>query len=236
MTTTRFSPRRAAAAVAVVAAAVVLVGLGASAYAQTETTPATTTSGDELGKFEAECLEQIEHGGTVDDCHNAPHKFLPERNEIIWGSIFFVVVAVALVKKAGPAAKKAMTARTERIRGEIERAERARASAAESLAEVQALVADSAAERERVLTEAHQQAGALRGELAARAEAEAADVRARAAADARFASERAMAELQTRLARLSVLAAEHVVEHNLDPPTQQALIEQYIDQLAIRRN
>ena len=49
--------------------------------------------------------------------------------------------------------------------------------------------------------------------------------------DIRLATERAMADLQGRVAELSIELAEKVVEHNLDRDTQIALIENYINQV-----
>jgi len=55
--------------------------------------------------------------------------------------------------------------------------------------------------------------------------------RARAQEDIRLATERAMADLQSRVAELSIELAEKVVERNLDRDTQIALIENYINQV-----
>src|ERR1700710_1124715 len=41
-------------------------------------------------------------------------------NEVIWGTIAFVLVMALLVWKAGPAIKKAMNGRTERIQSELD--------------------------------------------------------------------------------------------------------------------
>jgi F-type H+-transporting ATPase subunit b len=240
MTSTRGTARRLAAALALTVVPVLLL-LAAPAHAQTETTVGaqtqpTTTSGAKLDKFPAECLEKLEHGGKVADCHNAPKKFLPETNEIIWGSIFFVVVAAALYKLGVPAMRKGLQSRTDRIRTEVARAQDSAAEGARALEEARAQVAQAGDERERVLAAAREQAQTVRAELIAKAEADAAEARARAASDVRLASERARADLQARLARLSVLVAERVVERNLDPQTQRALVENYIEQVANRRN
>jgi F-type H+-transporting ATPase subunit b len=74
----------------------------------------------------------------------------------------------------------------------------------------------------------------VRKDLIARAEADAADIRSRAQDDIRLATERALADLQGRVAELSIELAEKVVERNLDRDTQIALIESYINQVGSR--
>ena len=71
----------------------------------------------------------------------------------------------------------------------------------------------------------------MRQERIAAVDGEIAELRARAAEDIRLATERAMADLQGRVAELSIELAEKVVERNLDRDTQTALIESYINQV-----
>src|SRR5215212_488035 len=94
-------------AVGLVAAASLLGPAAAVAHAQT--TETTTASGGEdagLDKFEEECVHLINEGHELSECQQSPKKFLPETNEIIWGSIFFVVVIGMLWKFAVPGMKK----------------------------------------------------------------------------------------------------------------------------------
>ena len=72
----------------------------------------------------------------------------------------------------------------------------------------------------------------MRQDLIARAEAEAAEIRApRRRRTSGSRRERALADLQGRVAELSIELAEKVVERNLDRDTQIALIESYINQV-----
>src|SRR5918995_494000 len=65
----------------------------------------------------------------------------------------------------------------------------------------------------------------------AQAEADAAEIRTRAQEDIRLATDRAQADLQGRVADLSIELAEKIVERNLDRDTQLALVESYIGQV-----
>jgi F-type H+-transporting ATPase subunit b len=227
-----FRPRLLA--VGLVATAALLGPAAAVAHAQTTT---TTVAEEDAGfdKFEEECVHLINEGHELKECQQSPKKFLPETNEIIWGSIFFAVVAVMMWKFAVPAMKKGMAARSERIAVEIQRAEEARTGAEAQRAEFERLLGDAGAERERMLASAREQAEVLQRDLVARAESDAADVRQRAQDDTRLLVDRARADLQAQVASLSVQLAQLLVERSLDEQTQQGLVDRYIEQLSSRR-
>jgi F-type H+-transporting ATPase subunit b len=71
----------------------------------------------------------------------------------------------------------------------------------------------------------------VKRQIQAQAEADAAETRARAQEDIGLATDRAQADLQGRVAELSIELAEKIVERNLDRDTQLALVESYIGQV-----
>jgi F-type H+-transporting ATPase subunit b len=164
----------------------------------------------------------------------ASNPIIPHWDEILWGGISFVIVFSILAWKAWPAIKKALTDREEKIRGDLEGAEAAKAEAESSLAEYQRQLAEARTEAGKIIEEARLSADQVRKDLIARAESDAQDLRARAQEDIKLATERAMADLQGRVAELSIELAEKVVERNLDRDTQIALIESYINQVGSR--
>jgi F-type H+-transporting ATPase subunit b len=164
----------------------------------------------------------------------AKNPIVPEAKEIIWAVIAFVLVFSLLAWKAWPAIKKALQDREDKIRADLERAEGARTEAETQLSDYQRQLADARGEAGRIIEEARQAADQVRKDLIAKAEADAADLRARAGDDIKLATDRAMADLQNRVAELSIELAEKVVERNLDHDTQIALIESYINQVGSR--
>ena len=187
------------------------------------------TGGAALEDLSDEQLEEVE--AAADECVEAPSPVLPEVNEIIWGGLFFSVVAFLLIKFAFPALRETMHAREERIRSELEGAERARTDAESELAGYQAQLADARSESGRIVEEARQSADQVRRELIAKAEEDAAAVRSRADEDIVLAKERAISELRAEVGTMSIELAEKVVERNLDRDTQMALIDSYIRQV-----
>ena len=209
--------------------AIVGMSLFATAgVAAAQTTPTTAKVTNEASK---QCIEKLEGGGTIDDCQKSPNPLLPATNEIIWGSIAFVILFVFLWKFGMPPVRKMMDAREDRIRTDLERAETAKTDAEGVLDDYRAQLADARNEGARILEEARQAADQMRRDLIARAEADAAELRTRAQEDIRLAGDRALADLRTRVADLSIELAEKIVERNLDRDTQIALIENYINEV-----
>jgi F-type H+-transporting ATPase subunit b len=180
---------------------------------------------------EEHCIELLEDGKKIDDCQEAPSLILPETNEIIWGGLAFVVLLLVMWKYALPPVRNMMKQREDRIREDLERAERARTEAEGELANYRRQVAEARNEAARIIEEARQSADEVKRQIQAQAEADAAETRARAQEDIRLAADRAQADLQGRVADLSIELAEKIVERNLDRDTQLALVESYIGQV-----
>ena len=180
---------------------------------------------EETGEFEP-------LNAAIDECKEAPNPLLPETNEIIWGSIGFLVVFAFLAKFGFPAVKQGMDARAERIRNNLDEAERTKAEAQSILDEYQRQLADARNEAGRIVEEARQAADAMRRDLMSKAEAEAQATRERAQADIAAQVERATADLRSQVAQLSVDAAEMVVRGQLtDRDAQVRLVEDYISRV-----
>jgi F-type H+-transporting ATPase subunit b len=197
--------------------------------------PAFAQEGEEEHEFAdhaaEECYELLAEGGTVDDCQESPNPLLPETNEIIWGSLAFVVLLVGMWKWGIPAVKGMMETREDRIREDLERAESAKVESENVLEQYQAQLADARAEAGRIIDEARQAAEQVGSDVKARAEAEARETLERAQADIDMQRERALAELRSDVATLSIDLAERIVERNLDRDTQMQLVDSFIDQV-----
>jgi F-type H+-transporting ATPase subunit b len=214
-------------AVAVVAGAVFT--LAGPAFAAGTIEPAKPLSTESA----KQCFDKLAKGGdvSVDDCQKAPSPLLPAKNEIIWGSAAFLVLLIAMWKFGVPAVRNMEQAREDRIRNDLEGAEKARTDAEAEKAQYTAQIADARNEAGRIIEEARQSAEQVRRDLIARAEVEANDVRTRAQADIAAQQQRAMAELRTDVAQLSIDLAERIVERNLDRDTQLQLVDSFINQV-----
>jgi F-type H+-transporting ATPase subunit b len=224
---------RTRAVLAVLGITVGLVLLATPAFAQSE--PAGEEAQTETGFADhaaEECHKLLEEGKTVDDCQKAPNPLLPEVNEIIWGSLAFLVLLGAMWKFGVPAVRNMERAREERIRNDLESAERARTEAEAEKTQYEAQIADARNEAGRIIEEARQSAEVVRRDLITRAEAEARDIRDRAQADIANQRAQAMAQLRDEVAELSIDLAGRIVERNLDTDTNRQLVESFLEQAA----
>jgi F-type H+-transporting ATPase subunit b len=204
----------------------VVLGLGAFLFSSA---PAGAAGG-ELDHAVEECIHELEEANSIDvDCQEAPNPILPETNEIIWGAFGFFVVFAFLFWKGTPAIKKTMNDRTEKIRGDIEGAEAAKAEADKVLAEYHSQLADARNEAARILEEARQDADAVKAERIAAIQPEIDEMRTRAASEIESSKAQALSELRGEITAIALGAAERVVERNLDDATNRALIDSYID-------
>jgi len=204
------------------------VAIAAPAFAQETSTTSATKFSSEAAK---QCAEKLDKGGSIDDCQQAPNPLLPAWNEVIWGMLSFFVLLGLMWKFALPQVRSMMTAREDRIREDLEKAENARTSAEDEKTRYEAQLAEARGEAGKIIEEARQAAEQVRRDLIARAEVEAQEVKDRAQVDIAAQQQRALAELRTQVADLSIDLAERIVERNLDRDTQLQLVDSFINQV-----
>lgn len=189
---------------------------------------ATIEAGHASGAGEEAEAGLTELEESFEDCLEAPNPILPETNEIIWGTLSFLILLGAMIRWGFPLVRSSMEGRTERIRADLDAAEAAHAEAAHIKQEHVAELAETKASASKVIDEARQEAAVVRADLQAKAEADIVELRRRADVDVEAARQRALADLQTEVNEIVVGAAERVVEQNLDRETQKQLIDNYI--------
>ena len=219
---------RKLAAGVLLAGALAIGGGVAPAYAQED-------AGQDIPHATEECIHLLEEGGTPEQCHEAPNPILPATNELVFGALSFGLLFFLMYKFAYPAVAKGMQARTDRIRENLDDAERVKTEAQTILEEYQRQLADARTEANRIIEEARQTADQLRRDLMQRAEAEVNELKQRTQDDINAARDRTMGELREQVAGLAIELAEKVVEANLDRETNVALIERYIEQVGAQR-
>ena len=230
---------RLAAALSLIGAA----GLAASgpAWASGETIGSCVLEEVLHAEDEFGSLHALEDGPTADlerfeqdleGCVEAPSPIIPEWDEIIWGGLAFLVLFAFMKWKGFPAVKRAMDARSEKIRADLDAADGAKADAMRTKSEYEAQLAEGKAAAAAIIDEARVQADRVAQDLQARAEADIADQRARAAADIEASRRQAIDDLRGEVAAIAVAAAERVVGASLDAEVHRALIDGYIDEVA----
>jgi len=160
-------------------------------------------------------------------------KVLPDKTELLWGSIFFLILFVAMSKLVFPKVRATMEKRRLAIQGQLEEAERAKREADTVLDQYRQQLNDARTEVARIIEEGKKTAEALRKDLSEKAETEAQQIVQRARQDVAGERDRAIAELRGTLGDLSIQLAQRVIEKELtSPDAQRALVERAIDELA----
>lgn len=158
---------------------------------------------------------------------------LPEKSELLWGSIAFGLVVLVLVWKVFPMYRKTLAERTARIQGQIQEAEKIKSSADGLVEEYRQRLANAQLEANRIIEEAKKTAESLRRDLTAKAEVEAQEIVTRARAEVTSEKDRAMSELRTNVADLTIKVAEKVIGKELaNESAQKAFVDQTIAELS----
>ncbi len=159
----------------------------------------------------------------------APNPIIPAMDEVIWGTLSFLILFAVMAKFAYPALKKAMDARSEKIQGDLDAADSARSEAESLRAGYDAKLAEAQAEAARIIEAARSDAEQVRQDRIAAIEPEIAEKRAQAEADIEAAKDRALADLRAQVTSLAVGAAEQVVRSSLDEAAYARLVDDYIE-------
>lgn len=171
----------------------------------------------------------------VEDPTVTHHWLLPETAEIIYGGLSSLIVFGLLYKFAGPVAKKAFIARTDRIQKELDGAAQARSKSESDASEIRMALGDVDVERSRMLAEAETQVAAMIVDGRNRIAAEIADLETKATADLAASRSRGKDELRAEIALLASLATPAVVHATLTDQTKQELIEAFISSVGASR-
>lgn len=157
-----------------------------------------------------------------------PHFFSPM---LFWTAVSFVLLLLLLKRYALPGILEVLEERRERIREDLESAERHRKEAEAVKAEHEAALKAAKAAADEVLARAQEKASKLMAENEARMKEEA----DRIIADAHRAIDQertqAVDELKGLAADLAVAAAEKFVSTSIDDATQARLVEESLAQL-----
>jgi len=162
----------------------------------------------------------------------APNPILPDTAELIYGALAFLIVFAVLWKFAFPALGKMLAERSDKIQGDLEKAEQSRMSAEQELAEYRAQLAGARDDANRIIEEARRTADQLRRDLQAKAEQEAQATVTRAQEEIRAERDRVFEDLRAQVGVIAVDLAGRVVGQSLDPSAHERLIDEYIEQVA----
>lgn len=156
---------------------------------------------------------------------------LPAANELIWGTVAFLILLFLMYRTVFPSINQAFKDRRANIEGKLEQAEREREEAEQLLEEYRRRLRDAEDETQRILEEARSNAERVRRDLLAKAEGDAGRELDRARQAIRAERDQAIRQLRNEVGTLAVELATRVVGDSLDRERQLRLVDEYIDEL-----
>jgi F-type H+-transporting ATPase subunit b len=149
-----------------------------------------------------------------------------------WVAVAFFVFAGLMIWKARQPVLKGLDARAERIRAELDEAQRLREEAQKALAEYKRKQRDAAKEAEDLLANARHEAELLRRQAAADLEQTLAR-REKAALDKITQAEtQAVLDVRAKAVDIAIAATAKLLSENVDPTRDQSIVDQAIKDLS----
>lgn len=145
--------------------------------------------------------------------------------------VVFALVAAFLLTFVWPKINKALEDRENKIRDEIESAERARKQAKDALDQYEKALASARAEAQAMLEKTRAEQRVLADELKATADAELGGMRERARRDIESAKKAAIQEIYSETANLATSIAGRVLQRELSVNDQRRLIDESMGQM-----
>jgi F-type H+-transporting ATPase subunit b len=155
----------------------------------------------------------------------------PATNELVWGTIAFLLLLFLMYRTVFPSINKAYKDRRANIEGKLEQAEREREEAEQLLEHYRRRLRDAEDETQRILEEARSNAERVRRDLLAKAETDAGRELDRARLAIRAERDQAIRQLRNEVGTLAVELATRVVGDSLDRERQLRLVDEYIEEL-----
>ncbi|HVG65087.1 MAG TPA: F0F1 ATP synthase subunit B [Actinomycetota bacterium] len=155
----------------------------------------------------------------------------PATNELVWGTIAFLLLLFLMYRTVFPSINKAYKDRRANIEGKLEQAEREREEAEQLLEHYRRRLRDAEDETQRILEEARSNAERVRRDLLAKAETDAGRELDRARQAIRAERDQAIRQLRNEVGTLAVELATRVVGDSLDRDRQLRLVDEYIEEL-----
>ncbi len=153
-----------------------------------------------------------------------------ELGEIFWGAVGFFGLWILLRYVCLPPLMKVREQRAQQIIADAEAASAAETAAEQVRRDYDATLAEARAEASRIVESARSAAEARRAEAVGVVETEVAAQRQEAAAEIDAARTAALGQLKGDVAALAVSAASKVVQSDLDVASNQATVDEYVNQ------
>ena len=150
---------------------------------------------------------------------------------LLWTIITFIVLLLILWKAAWKPLVEALDARAEKVRGDIENADRSRQEAEKLLAQHKLMMDNARNEAAKFIADSRAEAEKMKNEIVEKAGSDAKDVSERARKEINLAKDKALADIKAEIVTLSTEIAAKIINKNLNPNDQKSLVEETLNKV-----
>ncbi len=144
---------------------------------------------------------------------------------LLWTIITFIVLVLILWKAAWKPIVAGLDSRAEKLRSDIERAEKARLEADEILNKNKEILNKANEETARIIAEGKASAEKIRADIIAKAGQEAKEAADRSKREIIAAKDKALGELKLEIVNIATDIASKIILKNLKPEDQEAIVK-----------
>jgi F-type H+-transporting ATPase subunit b len=150
---------------------------------------------------------------------------------LLWTIITFVVLLLILWKAAWKPVVEALDARAEKVRSDIESADRSRLEAEKLLNQHKEMMAEARNEAATIIANGKSAAENIRNEIIDKANADAKDLSERVKKEINLAKDKALSEIKAEIVILSTEIAAKIISKNLNPDDQKVLVQETLNKV-----
>jgi F-type H+-transporting ATPase subunit b len=150
---------------------------------------------------------------------------------LLWTIITFSVLLLLLWKTAWKPIVDALDSRAEKVRGDIDHADKARQDAEKILAEHKELMSNAKQEASDIIEKGKDAAEKIKNEIIEKATSEANTLAVKVKKEISLSKDKALAEIKTEIVLLSTEIASKIIQKNLNPEDQNNLVKETLDEI-----
>jgi F-type H+-transporting ATPase subunit b len=150
---------------------------------------------------------------------------------LLWTIITFTVLLLILWKAAWRPIVDALDARAEKVRFEIDNAERTRQEAEKLLNQHKAMMDNAKNETSQIIAKGREEAEKMKNEILEKANSDSRAIAERAKKEIELAKDKALADIKTEVVLLSTGIASKIISKNIKPEDQKALVEETLNKM-----
>ena len=150
---------------------------------------------------------------------------------MLWTIITFIVLVLIMWKAAWRPIVDALDARAEKIRFDINNAERTRQEAEKLLSQHKAMMDNARNEASQIIAKGREEAEKMKAEIVEKATTESRTIAERAKKEIDLAKDKALLDIKTEVVLLSTEIASKIINKNIKPEDQKALVEEALNKI-----